>query len=272
MGAAMRGRGLSLQLALFAGAGLAILAGASFNIQGYRGETALLAILAGVAAWAGGLLYRQWKIGVSLGLLAIAFTAIEVHFAPLAFFAINTVGLLLLALGGVLSSVAYERVTGTMRTRVKEVEALNEELQEQHRMFLAATEDPSINFSDLGVLSSTTARQVGAEFCIYYLSTADGRQFVPQLPGSGFSNGRPQPLLPRKEGGDPLINPLATNQEFYAEERERLSHVARLFTPGVKLSNVLVEPMLMGNRLGGFLVVGNRSGGFHPDGPPPPAS
>jgi GAF domain-containing protein len=261
----MRGRGLSLQLALFAGAGLAILAGASFNIQGYRGETALLAILAGVAAWTGGLLFRQWKVAVSLGLLAIAFTAIEVHFAPLAFFAINTAGLLLLGLGGVLSTIAYERVTEAMRTRVREVEALNEELQEQHRMFLAATEDPGINFSDLGTLSSTTARQVGADFCIYYLSTGDGRQFVPQLPGSGFSNGRPQPLLPRKEGGDPLINPLASNQEFYAEDRERLAHVARLFTPGVKLTNVLVEPMLMGSRLGGFLVVGNRRGGFDPD-------
>jgi HD-GYP domain-containing protein (c-di-GMP phosphodiesterase class II) len=261
----MRGRGLSLQLALFAGAGLAILAGASFNIQGYRGETALLAILAGVAAWTGGLVFRQVKIAVILGLIAIAFTAIEVHFAPLAFFAINTAGLLLLGLGGVLSTIAYERVTEAMRTRVREVEALNQELQEQHRMFLAATEDPGINFSDLGTLSSTTARQVGAEFCIYYLSSADGRQFVPQLPGSGFNNGRPQPLLPRKEGGDPLINPLAANQEFYAEERERLSHVARLFTPGVKLSNVLVEPMLMASRLGGFLVVGNKRGGFDPD-------
>jgi len=174
MGAAMRGRGLSLQLALFAGAGLAILAGASFNIQGYRGETALLAILAGVAAWTGGLLYRQWKIAVSLGLIAIAFTAIEVHFAPLAFFAINTAGLLLLGLGGVLSTIAYEHVTEAMRTRVREVEALNRELQEQHRMFLAATEDPGINFSDLATLSATTARQVGAEFCIYYLATAEG--------------------------------------------------------------------------------------------------
>ncbi|HEY8812231.1 MAG TPA: hypothetical protein VIO86_07035, partial [Candidatus Dormibacteraeota bacterium] len=261
----MRGRGLSLQLALFAGAGLAVLAGASFNIQGYRGETALLAILAGVAAWAGGLLFRQWKVAVSLGLLAIAFTAIEVHFAPLAFFGINTVGLLLLGLGGVLTTLGYERVTEAMRTRVREVEALNEELQEQHRMFLAATEDPGINFGDLATLSSATARQVGADFCIYYLSTADGRQFVPQLPGSGFSSGRPQPLLPRKEGGDQLINPLAANQEFYAEDRERITHVARLFTPGLKLSNVLVEPMLMASRLGGFMVVGNKRGGFDPD-------
>ena len=261
----MRGRGLSLQLALFAGAGLAILAGASFNIQGYRGETALLAILAGIAAWAAGLLYQQWKISISLGLLAIAFTAIEVHFAPAAFFAINSVGLLLLVTGGVLSAMGYEVVTEEMRTRVREVEALNQELQDQHRMFLAATEDPSVNYADLAALSATTARQVGAEFCIFYLGTADLRQYVPQLPGAGFSNGRPQPLLPRVQGGDPLVNPLAANQEFYAEDRDRLSHVARLFTPGLKLVNVLVEPMLMSSRLGGFLVVGNKRGGFDPD-------
>jgi GAF domain-containing protein len=262
---AMRGRGLSLQLALFAGAGLAILAGASLNIQGYRGETALLAIFAGIAAWGAGLIYQRWKFAGLLGVLAIGLTVVEVRFAPAAFFAINTVGLLLVALGGVLSAIGYERVTESMRNRVHEVEALNAELQEQHRMFLAATEDPSINFADLGTLSSTTARQVGAEFCVYYLSASDGRQFLPQLPGSGFSNGRPQPLLPRKEGGDPLINPLAANQEFYAEDRDRLAHVNRLFTPGVKATNVLVEPMLMGSRLGGFLVVGNKRGGFSQD-------
>jgi len=125
MGAAMRGRGLSLQLALFAGAGLAILAGASFNIQGYSGQTALLAILAGAAAWAAGLLYREWKISVCLGLLAVAFTAVEVHFGKIEFFGINTAGDLCLGLGGVISTVAYTRVTADIRTRVEEVEKLN---------------------------------------------------------------------------------------------------------------------------------------------------
>jgi HD-GYP domain-containing protein (c-di-GMP phosphodiesterase class II) len=265
MSDAMKGRGLSLQLGLFAGAGLAILAGASFNIQGYRGETALLAMLAGTFAWSAGIVWRRWHIAVSLGLAAIALTAVEVHFQTAAFFGINTAGLLCLGLGGVLSQVAYEHVTEAMRQRLREMEALNNELQDQHRMFLAATEDPALNYSDLEALSATTMRQVGASFCIYYLSSPDGRQFVPQLPGAGFGAGRPQPLLPRKEGGDPLTNPLEANQEFYADDRDRLSHVARLFTPGVKLVNVLVEPMLMGSRLGGFLVLGNKEEGFDQD-------
>src|SRR5205085_11701214 len=202
---------------------------------------------------------------VMLGLFALALTAVEVHFSAAAFFAINTVGLLCLVLGGVLSDVAYTRVSAQMRGRLGEMEALNAQLQDQHRMFLAATEAPAINYSDMGALSATTARQLGAEFCIFYLGTADGHQFLPQLPGAGFTTGRPQPLLPRPDGGDPLLNPLAANQEFYAGDRDRLSHVARLFTPGLKLVNVLVEPMLMGSRLGGFLVAGNKAGGFDAD-------
>src|SRR5207302_9116035 len=140
MAAAMRGRGLSLQLGLFAGAGLAILAGASFNIQGYRGETALLAMFAGIFAWAAGVVWRRWHIAVSLGLAAIALTAVEVHFETAAFFGINTAGLLCLGLGGVISAVAYENVTEAMRLRLHEVEALNRQLQAQHRMFLGGTE------------------------------------------------------------------------------------------------------------------------------------
>jgi len=262
---AMRGRGLSLQLALFAGAGLAILAGASFNIQGYTGQTALIAMLAGLMACAAGFVYRQWKISVSLGLAALALTAVEVHFVPAVFFGINTAGLLLLALGGVVGIIAYDRVTEEIRRRLTETEAVNALLNEQHRMFLAATEDPSIDFADLGALSETTARQLGAGFVIFYLAAADGRQFAPQLPGFGFGGGRPSPLTPRTEGGDALLTPLAANQEYYAEDRDRLTHVTRLFPASLKATNVLVEPMLMGSRLGGFLVAGNKPGGFDQD-------
>src|SRR5438270_11810624 len=112
MSDAMKGRGLSLQLGLFAGAGLAILAGASFNIQGYRGETALLAMLAGLFAWGAGLLWRRWQIAISLALAAIALTAVEVHFAPAAFFGSNPAGPPALGPGGLLRPAPADRVTG----------------------------------------------------------------------------------------------------------------------------------------------------------------
>lgn len=261
----MRRRGLSLQLGLFAGAGLAILAGASFNIQGYTGQTALLAMLAGIMAWSAGLVYRRWHIAASLGLSALALTAVEVHFAPAVFFGINTAGLLCLGLGGVLSAVAYAFVTAQLRNRVAEMERLNRALQEQHRMFLAATEDPSLSYDDMTALSANTVRQVGAEFCVFYFANPEGNQFLPQLPGAGFAHGRPQALTPRKDGADPLLTVLAQNREFHADETEMLADVAHLFSPGVKIYNILVEPMMMGSRLGGFMVLGNLDGGFDQD-------
>ena len=87
------------------------------------------------------------------------------------------------------------------------MEALNNELQDQHRMFLAATEDPALNYADLEALSATTMRQVGASFCVYYLSSPDGRQFVPQLPGAGFGfMAAHHPTSPRQPV--PIPNPL----------------------------------------------------------------
>ncbi|MDQ6692616.1 MAG: GAF domain-containing protein, partial [Candidatus Dormibacteraeota bacterium] len=138
-------------------------------------------------------------------------------------------------------------------------------LQEQHRMFLAATEDPSLSYSDMTALSANTVRQVGAEFCVFYFASQEGNQFQPQLPGAGFSHGRPQPLSPRREIADPLLQLLAQNQEFYADGAEGMADALRLFSPGVKVYNLLIEPMMMGSRLGGFLVLGNLEGGFDQD-------
>ncbi|TMD08883.1 MAG: GAF domain-containing protein [Chloroflexi bacterium] len=260
----MLGSGLRLQLALFAGAGLAILAGASLNIQGYHGEQALIAVAAGILAWAGGVLSKRWKIAAGLAIGAIALTAVEVRFSG-SFFWINLAGILLLGLGGVVGAIGYEKLTDALRRRVTELQSLNEELEEQHRMFLAATEDPGLTFKDMGALNTATSRQTGAGFCCYYLLGAEGRQFVPQLPAAGFEGRSPQLLIVRKEGGDPLLTPLEANQEYYAEDPDRLQHVARLFPIGFKVSNALVQPMLMNNRLGGFILLGNREGGFGPD-------
>lgn len=256
-------RGLSLQLALFAAAGLAILAGASFNIQGYTGLRALVALLAGILAWAAGVLHRQWKIALILGLGAVALTAAEAHFSGVQLFGENLAGLICLILGGILSSVAYDNVTSEMRQRLHDVEVANRELEDQHRMFLAATEIGTVDYADLTALSTSTAQQVGAGFCVYYLA-AEGGQFVPQLPGHGFAGSSPQTLIPRPEG-DPLILGLAANKDYHAADRQHLSLVNRLFSHGMSVQNVLVEPMVMGDRLAGFIVLGNKPGGFDQD-------
>ena len=262
---AMRGSGARLQVALFAGAGLAILAGASFNIQGYKGETALLAMLAGILAWTAGVLYRQYRFAIALFVAALGITLIETKFSRQFLFGINSAGLLCLTLGGVLSSVAYSRVTQELRRRLTKLERLNAELEEQHRMFLAATEDPGLAETDPGKLAANTAHQLDAGVCCYYLLKPNDRQFLPQLPGAGFEGRRPQPLVPRREGGDPLLTALEANQEFHADDRERLALAGRLFPAGFKLENLLIQPMLMNGRLGGFILLANKDGGFTAD-------
>lgn len=256
-------RGLSLQLALFASAGLVILAGASFNIQGYTGIRALIAMLAGILAWASGIVHRQWKIAVSLGLAAIALTGAEAHFTGAQLFGENLAGILSLIAGGVLSYVAYDRVTGQLRRHLQDVEIAKAELEEQHRMFLAATDIGTVDYTDLTALSASTARQVGAGFCVYYLA-AEGGQFLPQMPGAGLGGSSPQTLIPRADG-DPLVTGLSENKDYLAADREHLSLISRLFSPGLQVENALVEPMVMSERLAGFIVLGNKPGGFDQD-------
>ena len=261
----MRGSGARLQIALFAGAGLAILAGASFNIQGYKGETALLAMLAGILAWSAGVLYSQYRIAIALFVAALVITLVETRFSRQFLLGINTAGLLCLTLGGVLGSIAYGKVTHELRRRLTKLERLNAELEEQHRMFLAATEDPGLAETDPGKLAANTAHQLDAGICCYYLMKPDTRQFMPLLPGAGFEGRRPQSLVPRREGGDPIVTVLEGNQEFLADDRDRLSIVSRLFPTGFRLENVLIQPMLMNGRLGGFILLGNKEGGFTTD-------
>ena len=256
-------RPMSLQLALFAGAGLAILAGASFNIQGYVGQYALIAMLAGGLGWTAGVLWQQWKAATVLGLAAVAMTLAEGYVTNDAYFGINSAGLLCIGLGGVLSRVAYTNLAGELRGRMKDLERVNRELADQHRMFLAATEDLALETSDPATLAAATARQVGCGFCVYYLASPDGSHFLPQTP-AGFDGSRPQTFAPRA-GGDVIVETLAEGREFIASDRETLSQVTRLFSAGLKVNNVLLSPMLMSGRLAGFIALGNRLGGFDED-------
>src|SRR5438270_389816 len=181
---------IPLQLALFTGAAVSILTGASFNVQGHGGETGLIAIVAGLLACAAGVFHRQWKLaaGFAAGSLLLTFGAVRfVGTQPLG---INFTGLVAVALGGVVGSAAYTNLTKEMRRRVRDLERLNAELEEKHRIFLAATEDPAVQDGDVGVIASNTARQTGAGLCCFFLASPDGREFVPQAPAVGFDKVR----------------------------------------------------------------------------------
>lgn len=66
---------VSPQLAMFAAAAVSILAGASFNIQGRAGQAGVMALLAGLLAFAAGLIHLRWRRSAPLFVTAVVVTA-----------------------------------------------------------------------------------------------------------------------------------------------------------------------------------------------------
>jgi len=152
-----------LQLALFCAAAIAILAGASFNIQGRSVEFALFAIVAALLAFAAGVFYRHWRLAAPMGAIAILITVFGSHFDfRSSSLWINVAGLLCLALGGLVGFIGYTDVTEEMRSRLREVELANAKLEEQHRIFLAATESPATTWPARKATSSCPRASAGA--------------------------------------------------------------------------------------------------------------
>jgi GAF domain-containing protein len=256
--------GIPLQLALFTGAAVAILAGATFNQQGHSGATAAVALLSGTCALAAGIVHRNWRYALALAGAAVVLTLADDYFLKFKPLELNLAGCASLALAGVIGSVAYLSLTKQMRQRVTDLEKLNAKLQEQHRIFLAATEDPGLQDADIAVLTANTARQTEAGFCCYYLLGPDGQQYVPQLPGVGFDLSRPQAVAARTEG-DALIAALEAGQDLYGADAASLAPLQGLLPKGFKVDNALVVPMRVGPELGGFVLLGNRPRGFNSD-------
>ena len=171
---------ISLPLALFGAAAFTILAGASFNIQGQTADAAIFALLAGVLAFGAGVAWRYWKYAAGAGAIAVVVEALTHHFHFDRYFFINLAGLAALGVGGMLFTLGYQKMTEQIRQRVVDLEALNARLEEQHRIFLAATEDPTLHSASVAELAANTARQTSSAICCYYLAGPDGSTFVPQ--------------------------------------------------------------------------------------------
>ena len=254
---------IPLQLAMLAGAAAAILAGSTFVQQGHSGFAAAPALVAGGLAAAAGVLHRQWRVAAGLAGTAVALTLVSDWFLRFTSVTPNVAGLVLLAGAGAAGWIAYRDLVAQAQDHLGELAALNERLEEQHRIFLAATEEPALEAGDIAGLSAHTARLTGAGFCCYYLLSPDGRQWLPELPGFGFDLARPQPL-PAQEG-DPLWSALSGAQGIYIDSAAKLGPLAPAFPQGFVVSNVFLVPIRMADRLGGFLLLGNRPSGFNAD-------
>ena len=69
------------RIALSAATAVLILAGATLNANGRVGQSALLAVVAGLLALVAGALNRSWKVAVPLGIAALVLTIITTQFS-----------------------------------------------------------------------------------------------------------------------------------------------------------------------------------------------
>jgi HD-GYP domain-containing protein (c-di-GMP phosphodiesterase class II) len=146
---------------------------------------------------------------------------------------------------------------------VTDLQQANRKLAEQHRIFLAATEEPSFSETDAEKRAEAAAHALGAGFCAYYLATTDGRQFAPDGLGCGFDHVRPGPVQRGRRDG--LLGAIDANQEFYTVDRRDLSPLFRYFPPDFRIENALAVPIRVGDKVEGFILAGDKPGGFSED-------
>src|SRR2546428_1167502 len=216
------------RIALSAATAALILAGASLNVSGRSGESALLAVLAGLFAVAAGALNENWKRSVPAGLAAVAATLASVRFdyrdSQLPY---EVGGLILLAIGGFVGRIAYNNFTDALHLQLDEMESLIAQLEEKNRVFLAATSDTesTVKAGDIGALTSGIAGQMGAGFACTYLASPDGKQFVPQQPGFGLERLHPQPVHRSINGTGPLLGAIEAGQKVVRGDKSGLPQV-----------------------------------------------
>jgi GAF domain-containing protein len=255
---------LSMPLALFAGAAIAILAGASLNIAGRTPESVLPALLVALLSFGAGIGFRWWKYALAVAIAGLVLNLWTYHFSlgsPA--LRISIAGELALVVGGMISFLAYTRVNGDIHRRMDDLERLNRRLEEQHRVFMAATDDATL-VGGLSDLASTTARQTGAGVCCYFLLSGEATHFLPQEPAFGLGSLRPQPVDRRRQG-DPLLAAIEANQEFFTTSARDLHSLFSLMPPDLRLEGALVVPIRMGDNVGGFVLLANKPGGFSQD-------
>src|SRR5580765_2791748 len=251
----------AFRIALSAATAILILAGATLNVNGRTGQTALLAAVAGLLALLAGALFRMWKVAAPLGVAAVVVSVLT------QFSYLDLAGLVLLGLGGVAGSLAYRNFTDAMRRQLDGMTRLNSQLEEKHRAFLAATSDADSAAppGDVAALTANIANQIGTGFACYFLASPDGKQFVPQPPGIGLERLHPQPVNRVPGGAGPLTAAMEAGQEFVGRDDSGLRELAHYLPEDLHVESLMAVPMPIGEHIGGFVLLGNKPGGFTDD-------
>src|ERR1700730_9470527 len=245
-----------------------VLAGASMNNSGRVGALALIAGIAGLLALAAGSLNTVWKASIPLGLAALIGALFAAQFnlkdRQLPW---ELAGLLLLGLGGVVGSIAYRSFTDVLHRQSEDIGRLNGQLEEKHRAFMAATSDADAGGppGDVAALTANIAGQIGSAFACYYLTSPDGKQFVPQPPGIGLDRLHPQPVNRMHEGAGQLVSAIESGKLFVGTDKNGLTELVNYLPDVMHVESRMAVPMPIGEHIGGFVLLGNKPGGFSDD-------
>src|SRR6266567_900772 len=232
-----------------------IFAGSALNEGGRAGSEAALAGVAGALALAAGVIYASWRVAVPFGAASIVLTLVIAQANRVqADLLMQLAGLIMLGVGGV------------MRGQAGDIAGKKAQLEQKHRAFLAATSElDGARFGDIAMFTSTVARESGADVACCYLSSADGRRFVPQPPGVGVDRLRPQ-AVPRSHGnGGPLLTAIASRRILVAGDETELTELITFVPDDFHLAGLIAVPMPIGDHVGGFVVLGRKLGDFSDD-------
>ncbi|TMC97428.1 MAG: GAF domain-containing protein [Chloroflexi bacterium] len=262
------GRGpFAIRLGWSVTAAVLIFAGSALNEGGRAGSEAALAGVAGALALAAGLIYASWRVAVPLAAASIVLSlVIDQVTGVQGDVLMQLAGLAMLGVGGVMGGIAYRSFTSVMRGQATDIAGKKAQLEQKHRVFLAATSElDGARFGDIATFTSTIARESGADVACCYLSSADGRRFVPQPPGVGVDRLRPQ-AVPRPHGnGGPLLTAIDSGRIFIAGDETELTELITFVPDDFHLAGLMAVPMPIGDHVGGFVVLGRKLGGFSDD-------
>ncbi|HYU63063.1 MAG TPA: GAF domain-containing protein [Verrucomicrobiae bacterium] len=257
----------ALRIGGSAGAAVLILAGATLNATGRETGAMLLASVAGLAAVAGGSIYRRWRFAAPAAAASLVLILLLAPTNPQqGDLALQLAGLIALLLGGLAGGIAYRTFTDAMSRQQKEMDALNTRLGEKHRAFLAATTDVDGSPpDDMAVITSTLATEVVVDFACTYLASADGRRFVPQPPGVGLERLRPQAINRPHGGSGPLLSAIESRTTFTAKDENGLVELISYVPDDFHLQSLIAVPVPIGDEVGGFILLGRKGSQFTED-------
>jgi GAF domain-containing protein len=262
------GRGATgFRTAFLAAAAVLVLAGASLNSAGRDGVPFLLAWFAGALAFGAGAQYRSWRLAAALAAVSVILTLLVTQFNPRqGDLALQAPGLALLAAGGVLGFLAYRSFNRQLDRQAGELQGLSARLDQKHRAFVAATSEPNgSQTGDTAAMTSNIASHVGADFALCYLTSADGRRFVPQPPGIGVDRLRPQAVNRAHGNASPLLAAVEARAPFAAADENGLAELIGYLPEDFHLGSLFAVPMPIGDHVGGFVLLGRKAGQFSDD-------